>query len=162
MKYYYFDSEITVESTTELMNFINQNEGDLRIYLRSSGGINSGRDALIDIFNSNKDRIELYAIGLIYSSGFTLFYSFKGKKIIMPCTIGMYHYSYTEYEINFNNKLIYRSDQFRQKENSKLILIIDNWCSSIGMTDKEIKKMKTNLGEVYFTNERLKELNNQK
>ena len=157
MKSYYFTKTIDPESTQELMNFIEENEGDLTIYLRCGGGEDWAREVMSDCMEKNKDRITLITNGYIYSNAFRLFFSFTGKRIVMGDTIGMFHQSSKKTDITESGKPQYLDDieaMKRDKIDHKISL---KWCKDIGLTDKEIRKFKR-MDDVYFTEARLREL----
>jgi hypothetical protein len=91
MKYYLYASEIDSENATDLIDFINDNEGPLVIGIYSSGGDASMSYFLSRILNANKDRITLIAIANIFSAAFEMWYRFEGQKEVEDETIGMVH-----------------------------------------------------------------------
>lgn len=68
-----------------------QNEWDITFYLDSSGWNSSAAQAIIDMINSDKDRITLCANNVIMSNAFIIFFSVECKRKVLPSCIGMAH-----------------------------------------------------------------------
>ena len=113
MKYLYIDVEINSENAYSIFNFINHNEGDLTIGLRSIGGESPLALFLVDVLNLEKERIHLIAINICFSSALTIFLNYKGDKSLIHGTVGMYHYAVIRMDIDETGQPADASDMAR-------------------------------------------------
>lgn len=156
MKYFLFDGGIENEDVASLIDFLNQNDGDVKVGLCSGGGSSGTARFLLDILNQNRHRITLCAVVGVYSAAFEIFYKFKGKKELTFGAKGMYHYGTIEVRISdavkpakgedrcdFRNMKIYRKER-------------DSFAKMF-MNKEELKDFKRN-EDIYFDFVRMKEI----
>jgi ATP-dependent Clp protease protease subunit len=129
----------------------------ITIYLNSPGGGVSHGLVITDVINNNYKNITLIACGEIFSAAFDIFYNTKCKRLILPETIGMAHFCWSMFQLDESGKPVTEYDKFvmgvLKNNKSKSIAMYKN----IGLTSKELSKIKTGK-DCYFTTERLNEL----
>lgn len=91
MKSKIFCSEINEESIVPLLDFIESNPGEKRIYLCSDGGNSGATSILLDVMTRNQGDITLIAYDNVFSNAFRLFKSFNGRKYMVDGCEGMIH-----------------------------------------------------------------------
>ena len=156
MKYFYFNDLFEENKTTkDFIDFINENQDELTIFLNSGGGNSNIKQVLLDILNENKERIMLKASYFIGSNAFRLFFEFEGKKKIMDATYGMFHLTIMEVATLENNETV-ESDKMTKENMLNFYFETIKFCERIGMTEEEIQKIKEGK-DVYFNNKRLRE-----
>lgn len=158
----HLNGTIDSEQVDKLIEAVNKHQKKkyiekITIYFRSEGGDTEAMTALVSIINNNKDIINLIGYGILYSSGFLIFFSSKCERSLLPGTVGMCHYTRVGVEISDNSKGYYSGDKANQiwiKEQNKWTV---KFCIELGMTVKEISLIKKT-EEVYFQTPRLQEL----
>lgn len=156
MKTYYFNKDISDESTSEFIKFLNENKDeDIRFYLTSDGGETYSSQILIELINEKCK--EIVGVGNLASNAFYIFFEVKISKRLMQGCYGIFHLRGNSFRIQENGKLEYESHLFELQELKKDYNKTIKWCEDIGMNEKEIKKLKKN-EDVYFTQDRMIEL----
>lgn len=151
---YNFESNIDEISTQKLIDFINQNQGELAIFLNSGGGKMESAALILEILDVEKHT--LIANGGVYSAAFWIFYQFKGKKKILPGTIAMWHQLSSETRINVDGKPTYTEGVYTRKRYKIEWKSELKFAKSI-MTSKQLKRYKKGL-DVYFLHEQFKKM----
>ena len=77
--HYYFDDEITTESTNNLVEKLSMCEGEIKLYFETTGGSPEAMMFLIDYLNSIYDRLTIIITSRLCSAGTFLLTDFKGK-----------------------------------------------------------------------------------
>lgn len=157
MKSFYYTDVINSESAQKVISFIEDNKGLLTIYLCNGGGENWATNALADCLALNHKRITIKALGEISSNAFKLFFDFKGKREILPDTIGMYHQSMKKMDMAENGMPTYVDDLIYRKKMRKNYPETLEWCKKLGFNKTEMRKLREGK-DVWFTEERLREL----
>ncbi len=127
------------------------------IYINTMGGDVYHAEVIIDIINNNKDNITLIASGEIYSAGFNIFFFSKCAKKLLPEALGMAHFAWSIFQFDESGKPSNDQDKFLMTEMKRSKDITIKRFEAIGLTPKEISKIKQSK-ECYFSNERLHEL----
>lgn len=156
MKYLYIDGLINTENTSIICNFLNDNDGEITIGLRTNGGESPLATFLIEILNQNKDRIKLIAINICFSSGMSIFNQFKGKRALVSGTIGMYHYGYIAIDINETLKPDGVGEKAKMKDLKGTRIEREKEAKQI-FNKKELKKFYKQQ-DVYLSFERMKQV----
>ena len=156
MKYYLHAGGISVESVIQILDFVQNNDGDLTIGLNSGGGQTSVAAFLLDCLNANSERVTLTALTGIYSAAFWLFYNFKGKRKIASGCRGMFHYATQPVTLcatgrpdGFEDEAIVSALKHDKIANEKIALEF--------MNPTELKKFKKNW-DVFFGLDRMMEI----
>jgi uncharacterized alpha/beta hydrolase family protein len=76
---YYFDDDITVESVNNLVDKLQNKEGEIELYFSTNGGSPSAMNFLINSLNSRKEEITVVVTDACYSAGADIFVYFEGK-----------------------------------------------------------------------------------
>jgi len=156
-KYYIFNGGIDKDPVNTLIDYINNNPGNITISFTSTGGDMEMGRFLVHALNDNADRITLVAVNWIYSCAFKIFHSFKGKRMITFGCGGMFHYTSLNMSMTYDNKPNYEYEGAAQiasmKECKKENL---NFCKTF-MTDKELDLYKQNR-DVHFSFPRMRQI----
>jgi len=154
MKYYQLNGIIDEQLVTSFMEFCNNNlQDDCTIVINSGGGKSTLAAVVLDMINSNADKITLISAGA-YSAALYVFFFAKCKKKIIYGSIGMYHSQYLK-DVYINEKGNPKyEDDICQVENLKSTT---NRFLSKFMTKKE-KSLYNNHKDVYFTFKRMKKI----
>jgi hypothetical protein len=80
--HYYFNREITTETVNELVEKLEQFEGEINLYFSTNGGHSPSMTFLTNYFNSIKDRLTITLVDDVWSAGTQLLYDFEGKIIL--------------------------------------------------------------------------------
>lgn len=137
-------------------------DGELQIYINSSGGDPEIGDAIVDLINNNSEITTLIGYGKLCSACFDLYFKTRCTKRLLNGTIGMAHLSRVEMETFTitDNKERMEADVYKkwwnEDKNKRL-----KFYEEIGLEKKEILKIKKR-GDVYFQHNRLLELLNGK
>ena len=157
----FYEKTIDEDLLTSISEAISSND-DIKIYLNSTGGSEWCSSAIIDIINSNKDKVELIGFGYLLSAAFHIMMESECKKRILDNTYGMYHQSIWDVEISALNKPSNVLDKFRVEKSIKEYRVYyEDKCKEWGFNEQELKKYKKG-EDVYFSYERFKELINHK
>ena len=157
----FYEKTIDEDLLTSISEAISSND-DIKIYLNSTGGMEWCSSAIIDIINSNKDRVELIGFGYLLSAAFHIMMESECKKRILDNTYGMYHQSVWDLEISALNKPSNVLDKFRVENSIKEYRIYyEKKCKEWGFNEQELKRYKKG-EDVYFSYERFKQLINHK
>ena len=157
MKYYYYESSIDTQYVEKLIEFLNTNTWPITIYFASEGWCNSGWQTLLNVLNSEKERITLIAIGKLMSTAFDIFFSFEWKKSIEYSVLGMYHQSTVDISINVKWNPVFQSDKAFKLWVASYLDHTKEICRISGMNKSEIQKW-NKWDDVYFINTRMKEM----
>lgn len=159
MQILYISNELTHEVVQNFIRDYNCLDltKSITIYIKSVGGLVGHYALITHIINSNYKNVTLVAVDEIFSSAFNIFFSFKGKRIILPDTIGMAHFCWSTFQLDERGKPSTDYDKFimaeMKRNKSKTIKNFQD----IGLNTKEVNKIK-NSKDCYFTTERLNEL----
>lgn len=143
-----------------LVNALNllKSEEILTIYFTCpSGGYTDVGEAIIDLININKDKINLILYGEIFSTGMLIFLKTKCSKKLLPDTRGMYHFSWQGINMNEAGKPITSYDEFSLIEMKKSKIRSLEFIKSFSFNEKEKKAIKQGQ-DVYLSYDRMKEL----
>lgn len=77
--YYYFNNEITTVTVNELVEKLEQLDGEINLYFSTNGGHSASMKFLIKYFNSIKDRLTITLIEDVWSAGTRILIDFEGK-----------------------------------------------------------------------------------
>lgn len=77
--HYYFKQEISTESVNNLVEKLEQAEGEINLYFSTNGGDSTAMSFLISFFNSIADRLTITLTNDVWSAGTQILYDFKGK-----------------------------------------------------------------------------------
>ena len=77
--YYYFKQEISTESVNNLVEKLEQAEGEINLYFSTNGGDSTAMSFLISFFNSVADRLTITLTNDVWSAGTQVLYEYKGK-----------------------------------------------------------------------------------
>lgn len=80
--HYYFNREITTETVNELVEKLEQFDGEINLYFSTNGGHSPSMTFLTNYFNSIKDRLTITLVDDVWSAGTQLLYDFQGKIIL--------------------------------------------------------------------------------
>lgn len=80
--HYYFNREITTETVNELIDKLEQFDGEINLYFSTNGGHSPSMSFLINYFNSIKDRLTITLVDDVWSAGTQILYDFKGNVIL--------------------------------------------------------------------------------
>ncbi len=159
MQYLIFDGELNSKNVGDLIDFVQNNDNkdeDLTISFCSGGGNVSDTSFLAYVLNQHKERITLIGSWSLYSSGFELFYKFKGLKKITEGTQGMVHYHTVNTSMSLSGEPQDEEQAFTKLHYKKNKTKIDNWASQF-LNDVELKKFKKNKS-VFLSFERMLEI----
>lgn len=132
----------------------------IKIYLSSDvGGYTATAEAIVDLINSNSQRITLIAYGAIYSAGFIIFFKSSCKRVLLKDTTGMAHFSYQPIDINETGNPSSSYDKFAKQEMKKSKTHTLNFLTELGLDKQELNIIKKG-DELYMSYDRLKELLN--
>lgn len=148
-----FNKEL-IEKLTEALNSTDKN---ITIYLKSSGGSVSVMECVLDIVNTNKDRIELVGFGSLESAAFLFFFLAECKKRILPNTIGHTHQQRLNIDVNEKLKPYYLADEAEMERGKSIKKDLDIFNKQIGLNKKELAKYKRG-EDAYFQYDRFLEL----
>lgn len=136
---------------------INSDAENITVYLSSTGGKISVMTALLEMVNSNKDRINLVAYDYIGSAAFVFFIKAECNKKALKNTIAMHHQTLTNVDLNEFKKPYYKSDEAELIRMKKEHEDSQEFNQQIGLTPNEIKRYNQN-EHLYFQHDRLIEL----
>ena len=77
--HYYFKQEISTESVNNLVERLEQAEGEINLYFSTNGGDSTAMSFLISFFNSIADRLTITLTNDVWSAGTQVLYEYKGK-----------------------------------------------------------------------------------
>ncbi len=77
--HYYFKQEISTESVNNLVEKLEQAEGEINLYFSTNGGDSTAMSFLINFFNSIADRLTITLTNDVWSAGTQVLYEYKGK-----------------------------------------------------------------------------------
>lgn len=77
--YYYFSDEITTESVNNLVEKLQEKEGEINLYFSTNGGCAAEMSFLIAYFNSIKDRLTITFTYDVWSAGTYILLDYRGK-----------------------------------------------------------------------------------
>jgi|GEM_PF-3143202 len=80
--HHYFNREITTETVNDLVEKLEQFDGEINLYFSTNGGHSPSMSFLINYFNSIKDRLVITLVDDVWSAGTQILYDFKGKIIL--------------------------------------------------------------------------------
>jgi len=154
MKYFQLEGTINEELVTRFMDFCNNNlSDDCTIVINSGGGKSTLAKVVLDIINSNADKITLISAG-VYSAALYIFFFAKCKKKIVYGSLGMHHKEYLkDMYITSDGKPKYYDDICQVKN---LKTLRDNFLFKF-MSKKE-KSIYAKSDDVYFTFKRMTEI----
>ncbi len=158
MKYHHIEGEMNDELAQKFIQFVNDNEGPIVLYLDSPGGICVSAQIIQDVINREPERFELMANNQILSCAFDLFFNAKCKRVVMPETIGAYHLTGSTARVNAAGQVddLLTAFKFAEiKRTGKRDALA--FCTRLGMNQKEIETILRGK-DVFFTPERLNEL----
>lgn len=155
----HFDDEITSPTIKKLLAELEEAVKDLPsgekidFYFSSVGGECSNADVLTHWLNLHTDKIVLYGVGCICSSGVDVLLDYKGEKHLIGETVSlMVHLTSLtiHYNGNANNKVLMASiDRINKIFLKKLV--------AIGMTQKDIARVRRG-EDVYLTHKEIQHL----
>lgn len=143
----------TVDKISTALNNLKPNE-KLFLYFSSEGGETYSAEAIIHIINNNIDLIELVGYGDLMSAGFDIFFKSNCYRILLPNSLGMFHQTTVNIDINESANA---SDRRGQADKTWMKLQKEQtikFCESLKMTDKEISEIKKGR-DVYFQHNRM-------
>ena len=150
----------TIDKLAEALNKLGKNK-TLKIYLNTNGGDANIMEAILQVIDDNKDRVELIGSGFLFSAGFNIFFRATCKRRLVPDTVGMAHFIWTDAEIDQTGRAKSAFGKFQLKEMKRSKKAYIEFFKELGLTSTEINDIKKG-NEHYFTQERMKELlNNQ-
>ena len=154
-------NKIDTDAFRGLVDFLNDHDGPVTIYLSSSGGDEHIMHCMLDAMTSRVDDITLIGSGHLFSSGFDLFFLFSGKRVLLPSVLGMCHLCRVGVEISETGKMYYSQDEAMRKYVMQYASINTiELLNTLGISEKDRKKILAG-DEVYFLPAQMEEfLNN--
>lgn len=135
-----------------------KNDETLTIYFTCpKGGWTDSGEAIIHFINTNSHLITIIFYGEIFSTGMHIFLKTKCKKIILPDTRGMFHFSWQQMSINEGGKPSNDYDIFSLSEIKKSKQQSIDFLKTTKITPKELSSIKRGK-DLFFTYERMLEL----
>lgn len=134
---------------------------NLAIYFTSEGGLTDSAEAIVDLVNTNSERIGIKFYGEIFSAGMCIFLRTKCQKWCLPDARGMYHFSWQDITINEGGKPMNDYDKFCMSEMRKAKEKTLELLKDTNLTPLEHKKIMQGK-DVYFSNDRMLQLINGK
>lgn len=153
MKRLVLDLDVGSDMLIEIINFIDNLEGEGMIYLTSEGGDTQYGYWILDILNKHKDVITLNLGQHVMSAAFHIAYHFSGAVIVNDLTIGMIHSGSNI--MNIANSLA----MDRKKSHDKCVR--KDLESFTFLSKKERSDFIRGI-DIYLTNERMKKIYEQK
>lgn len=155
MRYHILSGRIEKASAKSLLEFIEENEGNLTIAIDSTGGEKTFATLINYALLKNEDRITLIALN-IGSCAFDIFWEFSGEKCLAFGCIGMMHHSARDVSIQSNGKPSYDEGECHLK-NLKTYRELELKIAQDICTKPELRRFKENR-DVYFTFGRMLEI----
>lgn len=159
MKRFIIDKDFGQELVNEFIQFTNENDCGIEIYLDSNGGEFPTAQIIADIINYDPDRFVIIAVNAIRSSAFYLFFAVKCDKRILDDTTGLHHLMGRTARVMSNGVHSDEVERFEFKRLKECMAKEIAFCQKIGFTEKELNAFKAGK-DVFFTTERLIELIN--
>ena len=140
-------------------------DGELDIYLSSTGGLVAAEKMLLDIIENRKKQIGIFCTALLHSAAFSLFFNAKCYRKIVPGIVGMYHSATLPINLNHHGNPAYHDGAAYKK-----LLMTDDkveaeyMCDYLEMTPLQKKKVMGGY-DVFFTTEEMQkflEISNKK
>lgn len=157
MKYFIIQENFSQELAEKFTAFVNENEGQITVYLSSDGGEIVPSQMIEATINDDSSRFKLVALGCISSCAFWLFFSAKCQKTMMPDTAGIYHLAGFHCRVMSNGKLGTGVEKLALKSIKETHPDELEFCKEIGMNGKEIRSFSKG-EDVFFTPKRMSEL----
>jgi len=151
--------EIGEDSLKELVDGVNSlPDGDnLDFYLCSGGGEFPTMLTMLDILQSNKEKITLIGHSELASAAFSLFFLAECPKRLILGTIGMMHLAVTPIMVTEKGRMA-NVGKVQVKYMASFIRgMKETLCVKLKMTSKEIKEINRHEGEMWFSPERMQE-----
>ncbi len=158
MKYHHIEGEMNDELAQKFIQFVNDNEGPIVLYLDSPGGICVSAQIIQDVINREPERFELLASNQILSCAFELFFNAKCKRVVLPEAIGADHLTGSTARVNAAGQVDDPLTAFKFaeiKRAGKRDALA--FCTRLGMSQMKIETILRGK-DVFFTPERLSEL----
>lgn len=158
----YITGEINDESVEKFIRNFNAADKTqpIIIYINSEGGDVAHADVISNIIESASN-VLLIAVGTIFSAAFNIFFftnnGFNLKKVILPDTIGMAHFSWATFELDESGKVSGDGNKFLMQEMKANKHLTLTRLEKIGLNKTELNKIK-NGKDCYFNRKRLQEL----
>lgn len=151
MRYFAITKVIDKDFLPDFFDFINQ-DGPLTILIESVGGSYSAARLIVNILNTNADRITLIG-ATCYSAAFQIFYTAKCKKWLIQGAMGMIHLPYTRVDIDTRKKPVFTEGEYILKNDQ---FITAEYVKEF-MTKSELRRYKSGK-DVYFVFDRMREI----
>lgn len=153
--------EVESKMLDTLVNAITNAKTKLvKVYISSPGGETGTAEAIIDLINLHKDKIEVIFYGEVFSAGMIILLALKCPKRILKNTIGMYHFAWQSLDIAEGGKPTDAYSVFSIKELRKAKAQVLAYLKTTPLTDKEIRLIK-NGKDAYFSYDRMLEIINK-
>ena len=157
MTAYIFDGKINKETVQQLFDFLNANQTEnIMMSICCTGGEYALAKMMIQVLNEQPERIILVSDCMLYSSGFDVFYHFKGKKILTVGVLGMTHNPSGNLTISANGEPYYEEDKAHKRSLKSIVEWESKWLSDI-LTKKECKDYALNK-PIYFDFKRMTQI----
>jgi hypothetical protein len=138
---YYFDDDITVETTNNLVERLQAVESKIELWFSTNGGDTSAMSFFVRFLNSRKDDITVVLTDRVYSAGTFILTDFKGKIKIKDLDAVLFHlvdresYNLRKDGYTLNSKTLTKQDKeynkiFAEKIKNKRLL-----------TNKQLKQL---------------------
>lgn len=136
--YIFFQDDIDKETVIELIDKLEQYQGQINLYFSTEGGCLTPMYFLIDYLNSRKDEITIHLVDELISAGTYLLTDFEGKIIIEDSLdLILFHKAdRSVYTLRQNNVidekiLVQQTEAGNKRQQEKLKLL--------GLNDKQLK-----------------------
>lgn len=158
-KYFSFNKNITRDTYSSFLEFVNTNsEDNWEITIDSSGGLGRQTFHIISIINSRSSQYKTKLVCLgAYSAAFLIFHQTKCKKVLATTCRGMFHYGLSEVTLSDNGEIWSREDEVAMKDLKRFSVPLLNKIAAKFMKKKELKQFKKGW-DVYLSFKRMKEI----
>jgi hypothetical protein len=142
---------------SDLINFINENDGDyLKVGFCSGGGDQGLSRFIAHVLNENKKRIEIVVYNFAGSAAFEILYLFEGKITITWGTSGMIHYGSVTVEVDDREEIFFHRDRSNLKNARYQKTWRDEMAAEV-LTPAQLKRFKRGK-DVYMDYEQMKKI----
>lgn len=156
----HLSGDVDYEMFNNLTKSFNMLKDEERLYIYFTcpqGGMTDVGEALVDFVNKNKDSIDIFFYGELFSTGMIIFLATDCQKEILKDTRGMYHFAWQEININQTGKPTEDYDIFSMKEMKRSKAQTIEFLKNTKLSDKELTLIKKGK-DVYFSYDRMREL----
>lgn len=155
MKYIHLEWWVDENMRDIVTNSLNE-EWEVTFYLNSHGWNSKYAHQIVDLINSNLERVTLIATCEIASAAFRIFFFSKCKRKVLDDTEWLAHMARMDIRMDWN-KEIWSVEKWRVKEMKKYELIQEKCLRSLGVS-KRNRKLFLKWYDVYFNTKKLRKM----